>query len=86
MRPTEAMGIGAGAILVSPWSPSQEYWYGKSGEYAFFPKTQNEMIDNVNCVLNMTDNERNNMSLKAQQMVYEKHNYRDIVKTMLNVI
>lgn len=80
MRPCEAMGVGAGAIFISPWSPAQEHWYGKSGEYAFFPKTRPEMIDNVNYVLNMTDEERMMMSKKAQQMVYEKHNYSDIVK------
>jgi hypothetical protein len=84
MRPCEAMGVGAGAIFISPWSPAQEYWYGKSGEYAFFPKSQNEMIENVNYVLNMTEEERLQMSKKAQEMIYQNHNYTDIVKVIIN--
>jgi hypothetical protein len=84
MRPAEAMGVGAGAIFISPWSPAQENWYGKSGEYAFFPKTRQEMIDNVNYVLNMTEDERMSMSKKAQRMVYDNHSYADIVKVIIN--
>jgi len=84
MRPCEAMGVGAGAVFISPWSPAQENWYGKSGEYAFFPKTRQEMIDNVNYVLGMSEDARMNMSKKAQRMVYDYHSYADIVKVIIN--
>lgn len=85
MRPTEVMAIGH-AIYVAPYSLAQEYLFGKSGKNCFLPKTPNEMQDDIDYVLNMSEDERLKIASKAQQMVYKKHNYKDKIADLIKII
>lgn len=71
MRPYEVLGIGGG-LLVSPWTPAQEYLFH---DYAYLPKNTDEMIMMVNEVLKMSDKHRQLKARQAQRFVYKYHNY-----------
>lgn len=71
MRPYEALGCGHG-ILVAHYTPAMELLFGG---FCYLPKNTQEIFDMVNEVLSMSDEQREFFALKAQQFVYENHNY-----------
>ena len=71
MRPYEVLGIGGG-LLVSPWTPAQEYLFH---DHAYLPKSTEEMYSMVNEVLSMSDSQRMAKSKAAQEFVYKYHSY-----------
>ncbi|MBT2759846.1 glycosyltransferase [Paenibacillus sp. ISL-20] len=71
MRPYEVLGIGGG-LLVSPWTPAQEYLFH---DHAYLPKDTDEMIQMVNEALKMSHEYRRQKALRAQNYVYKYHNY-----------
>ncbi|MGM1044885.1 MAG: CgeB family protein [Bacillota bacterium] len=80
MRPFEAVAIGGG-LLVSPWTPAQEYLFH---DLIYLPKSTDEMIQMVDEVLNMTDKQRILKAKKAQKYVYKYHNYDIRAKQVTN--
>jgi len=71
MRPFEALAVGGG-ILVSPYTPAQEYLFH---EHIYLPRNTDEILLMVQEVLNMTDRQRRIKAKKAQKFVYKYHNY-----------
>lgn len=71
MRPYEVLAIGGG-LLVSPWTPAQEYLFH---DHAYLPKNTDEMIQMVDEVLKMSHEYRRQKALRAQNYVYKYHNY-----------
>ena len=75
MRNFEVLGCGH-SILLSYYTKAQEAVFGKSGELIYLAKTTQEMIDMADEILTMKPEHRKEMANKAQQFVYEKHNYQ----------
>ncbi|MBX4152264.1 glycosyltransferase [Paenibacillus lautus] len=80
MRPFEVLGIGGG-LLVSPWTPAQEYLFH---DLVYLPKNTDEMIQMVDEVLNMSHEYRGQKALRAQSYVYKYHNYDLRAKQVIN--
>ncbi|WP_440110366.1 glycosyltransferase family protein [Paenibacillus sp. QZ-Y1] len=80
MRPYESLSIGGG-LLVSPWTPAQEYLFH---DHVYLPKNTDEMLLMVDEVLNMTDRHRTWKAKRAQQFVYKYHNYDLRAKQVIN--
>ncbi len=71
MRPFEVLAVGGG-LLVSPWTPAQEYLFH---DMVYLPKTTEEMIQMVEEILLMNDEVRAGKAKTAQQHVFKYHNY-----------
>lgn len=80
MRPYEALAIGGG-ILVSPWTPAQEYLFH---DHLYLPKSTDEILLMVDEVLNMKDKHRTWKAKRAQQFVYKYHNYNLRAQQVIN--
>ncbi|MOA17026.1 hypothetical protein D3C78_1372660 [compost metagenome] len=80
MRPFEVLAIGGG-LLVSPYTPAQEYLFH---DHAYLPKTSDEMVLMIDEVLSMSEKQRITKAKKAQQYVYKYHNYTLRAQQVIN--
>lgn len=83
MRNFEVLGwAGNSALMVSPYSKSQEFIFG---QHIYLPKNGQEMLDMIDEILNMEDKHRISLSKEAQKFVYKYHNYEIRAKKVIDV-
>lgn len=80
MRPAESLAVGGG-ILISPFTPAQQYLFH---DHVYLPKNTDEMILMIDEVLDMTDTQRRHNTKKAQEFVYKYHNYNLRAEQVIN--
>nr|WP_145401449.1 glycosyltransferase [Paenibacillus xylanexedens] len=80
MRPAESLAVGGG-ILISPFTPAQQYLFH---DHIYLPRNTDEMILMIDEVLGMTDIQRKQKAKKAQEYVHKYHNYNLRAEQVIN--
>lgn len=80
MRMYEVLSIG-GALLLSPYTLAQEFLFH---DLIYLPKNTDEMLMMANEILSMTEIQRTEKALKAQDFVQKYHNYTLRAKQVVN--
>lgn len=81
MRPYEALG-SCGGLLISHYTKAMKNIFG---DYVYLPKNTQETFDMVNEVLNMSEKQRIEKAINAQDFVYKNHNYILRAEQIINI-
>jgi spore maturation protein CgeB len=82
MRPYESISISNSALYMGHYTKAQEAIFG---DLIYLPKNKDETLEMVELIMKMSESDRINKALKAQEFVRENHNYRQRAQQVINV-